>query len=222
MLDGPSDTVTTTAQANAARTGYVARTNVPFLSTSASGGRSAARDEGRDEYKCPAREYRYCLRGAVSKAQENGYEDAGGVHILTCSGLTSAYGFCVPTLSRDAKDAARDVPQGPQKHTRTAGAAARRRQRAHAARVRPQIGALARVQRVQGEREERPDVSVQVRPRSARRVAVARVWICRRVEGGRKAERVNRAAAYAWLARSVSTVLARKRDDTPQGGQAPR
>jgi hypothetical protein len=139
-----------------------------------------------------------------------------------CSGLTFACGFCVPTLSRDAKYAARDVPQGPSEHTRTAGTAARRRQRAHTARIRPQIGALARVQRVQREREERPDVPVQVRPRSARRIAVARVWRCKRVEGGRKAERVDREAAYAWLARSVSTILARKRDDAPQGGRAPR
>jgi hypothetical protein len=81
------------------------------------------------------------------------------VHVLSCSGLTSVCGFCVPTLSRAAKDAARAAPQGPPEHTRTAGAAARRRQRAHTVRGRPQIGAPARVQRVQGEREERPDLT---------------------------------------------------------------
>jgi hypothetical protein len=111
----------------------------------------------------------------VNKTQEDRYEDTDGVHILTWSGLTSAYGICVPTLSRHAKDAARDAPQGPPEHTRTAEAAARRRQRPHTARLRPQIDVLARVQRVQGEREERSDVPVQVRQRSARRIAV--VWV---------------------------------------------
>jgi hypothetical protein len=44
-------------------------------------------------------------------------------------------------------------------------------------------------------------MSRQIRPKSAMRIVVARIWRCRRVEGGRKAKRVNRAAAYAWLTR---------------------
>jgi hypothetical protein len=49
--------------------------------------------------------------------------------------------------------------------------------------------------------------SVRCGAGSARRIAVARVWRCRRVEGGKTAERVDRAAkrvdraaAYGWRA----------------------
>jgi hypothetical protein len=54
MLDGPSDVVTSTTQVNAARTGYAARTRLAFQSTSASGGKSAVRDERRDVCGCQA------------------------------------------------------------------------------------------------------------------------------------------------------------------------
>jgi hypothetical protein len=41
--------------------------------------------------------------------------------ILTCLGLTSACGFCAPTLSRDARNAARDAPPSPPEHTQRLG-----------------------------------------------------------------------------------------------------
>jgi hypothetical protein len=193
-----------TAREKASRTGYAARTRLALWSASASGGRSAAPSTGRADARAISGETNENVRRENSEA-------VYGTRVSTSAKEARMRAVCTDLLGVDLRlrvlRFCTQKSHEERRTRRTAGSAG-----TYSNGCSSGTPTLATAQSASFAQSTAPSrtssgCSVSVRrgqtsrtrygARSARRIAVARVWRCRSVEGGESAERVDRTAAYA-------------------------
>jgi hypothetical protein len=193
-----------TAREKASRTGYAARTRLALWSASASGGRSAAPSTGCPDARAISGETNENVRRENSEAVFGTRVSASAREARMRAVCTDLLGvdlrlrvlrFCTQQSHEERRTRRTAESAGTYSNGCSSGTPmpATTQSTSFAQSTPPSrasSGCSVSVRRGQTSR-------IRYGARTARRIAVARVWRCRSVEGGESAERVDSAAAYA-------------------------
>jgi hypothetical protein len=192
------------AHKTASRTGYAARTRLALWSASASGGRSAAPSTGRTDARAISGETNENVRRENSEA-------VYGTRVSASASEARTGAVCTDLLGVDLRLRVlrfRTQQSHEERRTRrTAGSAGTYSNGCSSGTPMPATTHSTSFAQITPPSRASSGCSGSVRSgqtsrtkygaSSARRIAVARVWRCRSVEGGESAERVDRTTAYA-------------------------